>query len=233
MKFFSILYILIFWIFSSAFAQDVVSLKGKVTDTNGNAIELAHIRNMSNNTGVVSEKDGSYSLKIPENRNILIQVSCLGYKPQTFNINSKTDNLSEFNIVLEEAVSDIEEVSVYGELSPESNLVKIEAKHIDLNPDLSGNLESLIKTMPGVSSNSELSSQYSVRGGNFDENLVYVNDIEIYRPMLIRSGQQEGLSFINSDMVSSIHFSSGGFEPYKFLLFTIFLENCVTSVFYV
>lgn len=76
----------------------------------------------------------------------------------------------------------------------------------------SGGVEALIKTLPGVSSNNELSSQYSVRGGNFDENLVYVNDIEIYRPVLIRSGQQEGLSFINSDMVSSIEFSAGDFR---------------------
>jgi hypothetical protein len=73
-------------------------------------------------------------------------------------------------------------------------------------------VEALIKTLPGVSSNNELSSQYSVRGGNYDENLVYVNDIEVYRPFLIRSGQQEGLSFINSDLVSSILFSAGGFE---------------------
>ncbi len=131
---------------------------------------------------------------------------------QSFNVNSKIDSISNYNIILEVSVSDIGEVSVVGELSPESNLIKIEAKYIALNPDISGNLESLIKTMPGVSSNSELSSQYSVRGGNFDENLVYVNDIEIYRPLLVRSGQQEGLSFLNSDMVSSIHFSSGGFE---------------------
>ena len=193
-------------------AQNTVSLKGKVIDVEGKPVESAHIRNMSNNTGVISEKDGSYSLKIPQDKNVLVQVSCIGYEASSFTINSKTDEISDFNIVLEIFVSDIGEVSVIGELSPESNLVKIEAKHISLNPDISGNLESLIKTLPGVSSNTELSSQYSVRGGNYDENLVYVNDIEIYRPMLVRSGQQEGLSFLNSDMVSSIKFSSGGFE---------------------
>ena len=75
-----------------------------------------------------------------------------------------------------------------------------------------GGIESVLKTLPGVSSTNELSSQYSVRGGNFDENMVYVNGIEIYRPFLIHSGQQEGLSFVNSDMVESILFSSGGFE---------------------
>jgi len=190
----------------------MTSLKGRVIDQEGKVIELAHIRNMSNNTGVVSGKDGSYSLKIPSNKNVLVQVSCMGYKSQSFTVNSKLDSVSNYTIKLELAVSDIGEVAVVGELSPETNLIKIEAKHIELNPDISGNLESLIKTMPGVSSNTELSSQYSVRGGNYDENLVYVNDIEIYRPLLVRSGQQEGLSFLNSDMVSSIHFSSGGFE---------------------
>lgn len=211
MKFF---FISILFAFSAFFsnAQNVVSLSGKVLDNDGNTVESAHIRNMSNNTGVISERDGNYFLKIPSNKNALIQVSCIGYKAKSFTVNSSKDSITNYNIILEFNVSDIGEVSVIGELSPESNMMKIETKHIELNPDISGNLESLIKTLPGVSSNSELSSQYSVRGGNFDENLVYVNDIEIYRPLLIRSGQQEGLSFLNSDMVSSIAFSSGGFE---------------------
>jgi CarboxypepD_reg-like domain/TonB-dependent Receptor Plug Domain len=201
----------LFFAFSSM-AQNVVSFKGKVLDAKSNPIESAHIRNMSNNTGVISDKEGNFYFKIAPNKNVSIQVSCIGYSAKSFTVNSNTDKIENYNIVLEVNDYNIGEVSVVGELSPEGNLVKIEAKHIDLNPDISGNLESLIKTMPGVSSNSELSSQYSVRGGNFDENLVYVNGIEIYRPMLVRSGQQEGLSFLNSDMVSSIHFSSGGFE---------------------
>ena len=205
------IFLILFFAFTSM-AQSVVSFEGKVFDVEGNPIESAHIRNMSNNTGVISGKDGSFYLKIPINKNVSIQVSCIGYIAKSFTVNSAIDQVSDYNIVLEISDYDIGEVSVVGELSPESNLIKIEAKHIELNPDISGNLESLIKTMPGVSSNSELSSQYSVRGGNFDENLVYVNGIEIYRPLLVRSGQQEGLSFLNSDMVSSIHFSSGGFE---------------------
>ena len=212
MRFISVLYCFIFFFAFSSSAQNVISLTGKVLDPNGDPVESAHIRNMSNNTGVISDRDGTYSLKILKDKNVLIQVSCIGYVAKSFTVNSETDSISNYNIVMEVSVSDIGEVSVVGELSPESNLIKIEAKHIDLIPDISGNLESLIKTMPGVSSSSELSSQYSVRGGNFDENLVYVNGIEIYRPLLIRSGQQEGLSFLNSNMVSSIHFSSGGFE---------------------
>ncbi|MBU8893531.1 MAG: carboxypeptidase-like regulatory domain-containing protein [Bacteroidales bacterium] len=212
MRIIVILNILIFFFAFSLGAQNINSLSGKILDSDGKPVESAHIRNLSNNTGVISEKDGTYSLKIQKDKSVLIQVSCIGFAAKSFTINSETTSIKNYNIILEVSVSDIGEVSVVGELSPESNLIKIEAKHIDFNPDISGNLESLIKTMPGVSSNSELSSQYSVRGGNFDENLVYVNDIEIYRPMLVRSGQQEGLSFLNSDMVSSIQFSSGGFE---------------------
>ncbi|MBI9052589.1 MAG: carboxypeptidase-like regulatory domain-containing protein [Bacteroidales bacterium] len=204
--------VILFIIVFSVQAQNVVSLEGKVVDKKGEPIEAAHIRNMSNNTGVISENDGSYSLKIPKDKKVLVQASCIGYKPTSFTINTKTDKITNHTITLEVDVSDIEEVSVVGKLSPESNLVKINAKHIEINPDISGNVESIIKTLPGVSSNTELSSQYSVRGGSYDENMVYVNDIEIYKPLLIRSGQQEGLSFLNSDMVSSIHFSSGGFE---------------------
>ena len=163
-------FIFLFLLSVTVLAQDLTSLQGKVIDQKGNPIELAHIRNMSNNTGVVSEKDGSYKLTIPENKNVLVQVSCIGYEAKSFTINAQKDTVSNYNIVLDVSVSDIGEVSVVGALSPESNLIKIEAKHIDLNPDVSGNLESLIKTMPGVSSNSELSSQYSVRGGNLIQN---------------------------------------------------------------
>ncbi|MFP4024732.1 MAG: carboxypeptidase-like regulatory domain-containing protein [Thiohalospira sp.] len=190
----------------------MVNLTGKIIDTNGNPVSEAHIRNMSNNTGVISKDDGSYLIAIPAHRDVLIQVSCIGFETRELKINYEKDQLKKLDIELNILVSDIGEVSVVGETSPDNNLIKIETKHIQLNPDISGNLESVIKTMPGVSSNSELSSQYSVRGGNYDENLVYVNDVEIYRPLLIRSGQQEGMSFLNSDMVSSIQFSSGGFE---------------------
>ncbi|MEE4197235.1 MAG: carboxypeptidase-like regulatory domain-containing protein [Bacteroidales bacterium] len=204
---------LLLWLASlSVNAQNIVPVQGKVIDNEGNAVSGAHIRNMSNNTGVISQKDGSYRLMIPGSRDVLIQVSCIGFETREFNLNYQKDSVKEFDIVLKIQVSDIKEVSVVGEQSPENNLVKIDKRDIQLNPDISGNLESIIKTLPGVSSNTELSSQYSVRGGNYDENLVYVNDIEIYRPLLIRSGQQEGMSFLNSDMVSSIQFSSGGFE---------------------
>ncbi len=212
MKLLAPLCFFLFFCTISTSAQNTILFTGRIIDNEGNPIESAHIRNITNNTGVISDSGGGFSLNIPIGKDIVINVSCIGYESTNFTINTAKDSILNVKITLQVLVNDIGEVSVIGELSPEANLVKIEAKHIELNPDISGNLESLIKTLPGVSSNSELSSQYSVRGGNYDENLVYVNDIEIYRPLLVRSGQQEGLSFLNSDMVSSIQFSSGGFE---------------------
>ena len=103
-------------------------------------------------------------------------------------------------------------IIVKDQKSRKSNLSRIKTKHVEVIPGSSGGIESVLKTLPGVSSANELSSQYSVRGGNFDENLVYVNGIEVYRPFLIHSGQQEGLSFVNTDLVGSILFSAGGFS---------------------
>ena len=91
-------------------------------------------------------------------------------------------------------------------------MTHIEPQTVRLIPGANAGVENIIKTLPGVYSNNELSTQYNVRGGNYDENLVYVNEIEIYRPFLIRSGQQEGLSFTNTDMVGNIDFSAGGFQ---------------------
>ena len=116
------------------------------------------------------------------------------------------------NIILKESNTLLDDIIVKDQKSRKNNLSRIKTKHVEVIPGSSGGIESVLKTLPGVSSANELSSQYSVRGGNFDENLVYVNGIEVYRPFLIHSGQQEGLSFVNSDLVGSILFSAGGFS---------------------
>lgn len=113
-------------------------------------------------------------------------------------------------------VTDIEEVVFQKKVTGRTNdltTVKISAKDAQQVASISGGIEGIIKTLPSVNSNTELSSQYMVRGGNYDENLIYINDIEVYRPFLIRNSQQEGLSIINPDMVSTVNFSAGGFEP--------------------
>ena len=107
----------------------------------------------------------------------------------------------------------LEEVIVQDQLSRNQGMVRIDPKIISQNPNVSQNFEAILKQLPGVSTNNELSAQYSVRGGNFDENLIYINDVEIYKPYLVRNGQQEGLSLINPDLVGNVKFSAGGFTP--------------------
>jgi len=118
----------------------------------------------------------------------------------------------ERKISLQRDVRSINEVSVSARQERASTFHRIDVEELNYMPTTTGKIAAIIKSQAGVSSNNELSSQYSVRGGNFDENLVYVNDIEIYRPFLVRSGQQEGLSFVNSDLVSSVKFSAGGYD---------------------
>ena len=136
----------------------------------------------------------------------------VGYQAQEQQVQAKAGDEITLNRQLVQSNENIEEVTVR-QRRAQQNMSRIDPQFGAVIPDASsGAVEALIKTLPGVSTNNELSSQYSVRGGNYDENLVYVNDIEVYRPFLVRSGQQEGLSFINADMVSSIEFSSGGFD---------------------
>jgi len=195
------------------FAQkETATIYGKITDTDGKPVFPASIKIAGTNRGTVTDEKGLFELSIPSDKEIHVIISCLGYiqKDERFNINP--GKRVEINRVLEFAYQTLEEVSISEELDRTSSITRINIKTLDYLPSATGGVEAILKTLPGVVSTSELSSQYSVRGGSFDENLVYVNDIEVFRPFLIRSGQQEGLSFINSDMVSSVKFSAGGFE---------------------
>ena len=186
---------------------------GKVTDETGKPLELANISLKNSSIGTISNRDGSYLLRIPAKKTIIIVYSMVGYQTVEKTIRALEEQKMELNISLKQIDQEIDEVQVTQLRRTKTNISRIDAKYMNSMTDAAtGGVEALIKTLPGVSTNNELSSQYSVRGGNFDENLVYVNDIEIYRPMLTRSGQQEGMSSINSDMVSSIDFSAGGFD---------------------
>lgn len=189
------------------------TLVGKVTDQAGKPLELANISIRNSAIGTVSNRDGAYLLRIPAKKPIVIVFSMIGYQSVEKNLNASEEQRIELNIPLQQIDQEIGEVQITQHRRNKTNMNRIESKYLTSMTDQgTGGVEALIKTLPGVSSNNELSSQYTVRGGNFDENLVYVNDIEVYRPFLIRSGQQEGMSFINSDMVSSIEFSAGGFD---------------------
>ena len=189
------------------------TLIGKITDGNGKPLELANISLKNSSIGTVSNRDGVYLLRIPAKKIVLIVYSMVGYQSVEKSIKASEEQKLELNISLKQIDQEIEEVQVTQNRRTKTNMNRIDAKYMTNMTDAgTGGVEALIKTLPGVSTNNELSSQYSVRGGNFDENLVYVNDIEVYRPLLTRSGQQEGMSSINSDMVSSIEFSAGGFD---------------------
>ena len=195
------------------FAQEeTTTIYGKVTDSDGKPIFPASIAVSGTPSGTVSDENGFYELIIPSGKNVNIFFSCLGYDQSEFRINGTPGVRIEINRILHVSSKAMEEVTISDELDRSSSITRIQIKTLDYLPTTTGGVEAILKTLPGVVSTSELSSQYSVRGGSFDENLVYVNDIEIFRPFLIRSGQQEGLSFINSDMVSSVKFSAGGFD---------------------
>lgn len=163
--------------------------------------------------GVQSDLNGYYLLEVPADENITIVYSFVGLKNVEVNIMLKPNSDYEFNPVLKTDIIQIGSV----ELSAKRNkrvtgIVTISPEAIRKVPGANAGVENLLKSLPGVSGNDELSTQYAVRGGNYDENLVYVNEIEVYRPFLIRSGQQEGLSFVNSDLTSNVDFSAGGFQ---------------------
>lgn len=192
--------------------EETATIYGRITDPEGNPIFLANVAVEGTTRGTITNEEGSFELEIPAVTNVRIIISCMGYQQIEERISGSRGERIEISRTLQIAVQSLEEVSVSEEYDRSSTLTRIDIRTLDYLPTTSGGVEAILRTLPGVVSTSELSSQYSVRGGSFDENLVYVNDIEIHRPFLIRSGQQEGLSFINSDMVSSVKFSAGGFE---------------------
>ncbi|MBK6963364.1 MAG: carboxypeptidase-like regulatory domain-containing protein [Bacteroidales bacterium] len=213
-SYFRLLFIILIQIFvaGSLFAQDLAEVYGKITDTGNQPVPSVNIALAGQPGGTVTKADGSYSLKVPANRDLTLLITFVGFNPEKVKINLSNGERKEVNRRLSESTTQLPDFVVEDRQIRSSNLNTIDPKLATMIPSASGGIEALLKTLPGVSSNSELSSQYSVRGGNYDENLVYVNDIEIYKPFLVRSGQQEGLSFLNSDLTASILFSAGGFE---------------------
>jgi len=191
-------------------AQNAV-VKGVVYDNFGDPIENAVIRGTDFDQQTISDAYGHFSISVPSNRNIqlFVQALCCG------------DTLVSFHLQPRETVNTEIRMSIKGDVVDEVVITgqKTSLGYVQVNPKLTfqlpsptGGMESLIKMLPGTTSNNELSSQYNVRGGNFDENLVFVNGIQIYRPFLVRNAQQEGLSFINSDLTGNVMFSAGAFD---------------------
>lgn len=185
---------------------------GKITNQSGEPIGFANIVLENNTAGTISDADGNYKLLLTEGVKYRVAFAALGYQTLWEDVYLLKNQQLKVDVLLVEVSQEIEQVIVEDVQVRKSTLTRLNPKIMAVLPDASGSIEGLIKTMPGVASNNEMSSQYSVRGGSFDENLVYVNGIEVYRPFLVRSGEQEGLSFVNSDMVSSLLFSAGGFD---------------------
>ncbi|MBO7301726.1 MAG: TonB-dependent receptor [Bacteroidaceae bacterium] len=198
-------------LFNGIMAQNV-TIKGRVTNEHHAPIEIANISIQGKPFGTIADLNGYYSLTCQSEDSLVVVYSMIGYQTRKRTFRNPTDTLI-VNVMLPSVNLELQEVEVVDRERQMGGTQKLKADRLRLQPSASGNgIEDMIKSQAGVSSNNELSSQYNVRGGNFDENSVYVNGIEIYRPLLIRGGQQEGLSFINPDMVSAISFSTGGFE---------------------
>lgn len=195
----------------TTFAQTAI-VRGIVLDENKIPVANAEIFTESAK-GTTSDKNGVYSIEIPANTAVSLTIKSIGLKKVQLTITLKNNQDFEFNPILKLDVEQLGTVIVRSANKTSiEGLVSVDPKAIRSIPAASAGVEALLKTLPGVSNNNELSTQYNVRGGNFDENLVYVNEIEVYRPFLIRSGQQEGLSFVNTDLVKNVEFSAGGFQ---------------------
>ncbi|NDW09723.1 TonB-dependent receptor [Dysgonomonas sp. 520] len=199
---------------SNAIAQ-VVTISGTITDFDGKPMDgvVVGVQNSSNST--FSNSKGQYGLRITPSDSIRLVFNYMGYLPYETVLNGvKADR--KLDVMMRERSSDTQlgEVVVKGIRSQTDMVDKIDVSTLKAITSPSGGVESIIATGAGVSTTNEMSSQYSVRGGSYDENIVYVNGIEIYRPLLIRAGQQEGLSFLNPDMVGSIGFSTGGYDAH-------------------
>tara|TARA_R110001592_G_scaffold5081_10_gene28248 strand:+ start:3620 stop:6067 length:2448 start_codon:yes stop_codon:yes gene_type:complete len=190
--------------------QKTTILKGTVKNNLNEPIEKVSIKFGS--TGDVTDKDGNYSIRIPFNEEITIIFSHVSYRTFTKIITAASRNAIRYSPTLTLKTEELKEIVVKDIRKKAEGLISIDANKAKNIIGSNAGVENILMTLPGVNNNNELSTQYNVRGGNFDENLVYVNGIEIYRPFLIRSGQQEGLSFINSNMVQNINFSAGGFQ---------------------
>ena len=195
---------------SLVFAQHTASIKGIVKNSLQQPISGVSVSFL--NKGTTTDSNGFYELEIPVRKTITIVFSHLSYKKSSKKITLRSIRTINHSPVLISLTQKLEEIVIKDAKKAAQGITKIAVKDVKRLPGANAGVENLLMTFAGVNNNNELSTQYNVRGGNFDENLVYVNGIEIYRPFLVRSGQQEGLSFINSNMIQNINFSAGGFQ---------------------
>ncbi len=204
-----VLSLLFFLISTFIFAQNA-KVTGIVLDENNKPVVGVNVSYKSKSS--VTNTNGFYVIEIPSNQKVVLVYTHISLKSITATFELKPKEVLDYNPIMSSKNEQLEDVVITSKRKRVQGIVSIDTDVVKKVPSLSGGVEGIIKTLQGVTSNTELSSQYSVRGGNYDENLVYVNEIEIYRPFLVRSGQQEGLSFTNTDLIQNIDFSAGGFQ---------------------
>ena len=205
------LLLLFFILYSSALWAQKATVRGVILDVFDEPIPSVNIT--FGNTGAISDLDGYYLIEITANENVQITYSHIGHKNVQATLNLSNNEDYELNPVMKTDIEQIATVVISGrENKRVEGITTLSPEAIRRMPSAISGVTSLLTSLPGINNNNELSTQYAVRGGNYDENLVYVNEIEVYRPFLIRSGQQEGLSFVNDDLTSSVDFSAGGFQ---------------------
>ncbi|TYP96061.1 outer membrane receptor protein involved in Fe transport [Tenacibaculum adriaticum] len=192
------------------FAQKTATVKGKITNKFNYPIEGVAISYL--NSGTTTDAYGNYEFQIPVRKTVSVTFTHVSYKTLIKKFTARGSRTFNYSPTLTIKSEELEEVIVKNQKKEAQGITEINIKKVEHVVGANAGVESVLMTLPGVSNNNELSTQYNVRGGNFDENLVYVNGIEVYRPFLIRSGQQEGLSFINSHLIQNINFSAGGFQ---------------------
>ena len=206
--FFSIIFLLGFFTLA---AKGPVKISGTVTDNENEPLEFVTVKIQGTALGTITGAGGKYTLTAPEADTIRVVFTCIGFEESKRRLIDPSGEVT-VNVKMSPASYALGGVEVTDYQKQTSGMQKLDNGAYRLAPDVSGgSVEAMLSTMAGVSSGNEMSSQYSVRGGSYDENSVYINGIEVYRPQLITSGQQEGLSIVNPDMVGAINFSTGGF----------------------
>ena len=202
---------LVFMALSGFSQKKVAYVSGKVIDENENALQGVSITILGKQSGIVTSDSGTFRLKVPAEKAFALIFSYLGFRDEQKNFYLSENEEEKLTVKLERSGKTLEPVIISDQKErTETGLIKINPKSTTTLPGATGGVEGLIKILVG--SNNELTSQYSVRGGNYDENLIYINDFEIYRPFLVSNGQQEGLSFINPELTKNINFYTGAFQ---------------------
>jgi hypothetical protein len=203
---------LLFWLTSMGLFAQNTTIQGVVTDSNKQPIPFVAITT-NIESGTTTNENGFYQLTVPTEQQIEVTFSHISHKNVSITLNLKPNTINEVHPVMNTKTEQIGEVVVRGNRAAMvRGVTLLSPEAIRTVTGANAGVENLLLSLPGVNSNNELSTQYAVRGGNYDENLVYVNGIEVYRPTLIRAGQQEGLSFLNPDLIQNVTFKAGGFE---------------------